>query len=199
MFSYCENNAINSHDPTGYRRTRGSGIWSFKSDSFGRKILWNWLFGKEKSINDTDGKWAEYLKKNKILKQRVQEQILPLGNDLAPGEAITVNKTFHMEIENGEDIIGYQYLHGTNATVGDFHIEGTITNIDNAVLVYDLTYTWNDIIDPNPDYASDMAKASLAYMIPFADPTDYIISITWHDITGIGIGDIKAKKGWLTE
>lgn len=44
-----------------------------------------------------------------------------------------------------------------------------------------MTYTWNDIIDPNFMYDSDSKKAKLAEWIPFADPTDYIIRITWSE------------------
>lgn len=36
------------------------------------------------------------------------------------GTSIDINVTTAMEIENGEDIIGYQYLHGTNADAGGF-------------------------------------------------------------------------------
>lgn len=32
-----------------------------------------------------------------------------------------------VEIQNGEDMIGYQYLHGTNTDVGRFAIKGTIS------------------------------------------------------------------------
>lgn len=42
------------------------------------------------------------------------------------GTSIDINVTTAMEIENGEDIIGYQYLHGTNADAGGFQIVGRI-------------------------------------------------------------------------
>ena len=39
--------------------------------------------------------------------------------------SLLIDERYPMEIENGEAIIGYQYLHGTNGTVGDFHRLGT--------------------------------------------------------------------------
>ena len=38
------------------------------------------------------------------------------------------------------------------------------------------------MIDPNYKYASDGRKAAFAKKIPFANPTDYYISITWHTL-----------------
>lgn len=96
-----------------------------------------------------------------------------------------------MEIQNGEDIIGYQYLHGTNAEVGGFQIEGEVSKNNIGDITYDLTYTWNDKIDPDFMYDSDAKKAEFAKSIPFATPMDYIIRITWSDKTVI-----KAKPTW---
>ena len=59
-------------------------------------------------------------------------------------------------------------------------------------ITYNLTYTWNDIIDPNFMYDSDSKKAAFAKKIPFANPTDYTISISWTDKTVI-----KANPGWF--
>ena len=97
-----------------------------------------------------------------------------------------------MIIDNGEDIIGYQYLHGTNANAGGFSIKGTISKDKKGNIIYDLRYTWNDIIDPNFIYESDKKKAALAQKIPFANPTAYTISISWTDKTVI-----KATPSWF--
>lgn len=104
-----------------------------------------------------------------------------------------------MEIDNGEDIIGYQYLHGTNADAGGFTIKGTISKDKKGNITYDLVYTWNDIIDPNLKYNSDNKKAAFAKKIPFADPTDYAISISWSDKSVIKSkpGFFNRNIGWL--
>ncbi|HXB45388.1 MAG TPA: hypothetical protein VNV85_15085 [Puia sp.] len=68
--------------------------------------------------------------------------------------------TFHAQIENGY-LTGYEMLHGTKGTVGDFHVEGTATLKDDRV-IYDITAIWNDIKNPNPIYKDD-----IVYSKPF--------------------------------
>lgn len=41
------------------------------------------------------------------------------------------------------------------------------------IQTYNLTYTWNDIMDPNSIYDSDSKKSQFAKSIPRANPTDY--------------------------
>lgn len=84
-------------------------------------------------------------------------------------------------------------LHGTNADVGGFQIKGSVSKNKNGDVTYDLNYTWNDKIDPNFIYESDSKKAEYAKSIPFANPTDYTIRITWTDKT-----IIRAKQTWYS-
>lgn len=101
-----------------------------------------------------------------------------------------------MVIQNGEDIIGYQYLHGTNEEVGGFHIVGNISKDIYVNITYDLTYTWNDKIDPDYSYNSDSIKAKVAKLIPFARSTDYVMRITFSDKTVISS---SGSSGWLAD
>lgn len=102
------------------------------------------------------------------------------AEDIAVGGVIFIDVTTNITIENGEDIIGYQYLHGTNADVGGFHVNGAIWRSSSKEACYNLICTWNDIIDPNPTYISDNIKSAAAQLIPYASPKDYRLSITWH-------------------
>ena len=52
---------------------------------------------------------------------------------------------------------------------------------DHNIIQYDITCTWNDIMDPNLKYDSDKKKAEIAENIPYADPQPYEISVTWGD------------------
>ena len=175
---------------------RDGDIWSLKNDKQGREILLHYLYGDGDDLEYSDGEWGEYMKNNDVLKQNVAEIVLPYADDLEVGTSIDINVTTAMEIENGEDIIGYQYLHGTNADAGGFQIVGKISKDNNGNIVYDLTYAWNDIIGPNYAYTSDSQKAKLAKLIPFADPTDYEIHITWSDKTIISA---LRNTGWLSD
>ena len=171
----------------------GKGIWSLKNDKFGVAILTHWLYGGGIEYVQKDGIWGTYMKDNDLLKTNVKNIVLPLADGIENGSSKQIDITTSMVIQNGEDIIGYQYLHGTNADVGGFQIKGSVSKNKNGDVIYDLTYTWNDKIDPNVIYESDSKKAEYAKSIPFANPTDYTIRITWTDKT-----IIRAKQTWYS-
>ena len=200
-YAYTNNNPLKYADPTGLSSEErlGEGIWSFKSDEFGISILSHWLFGGGADYIQENGMWGSYMKDNSLLKTQVQEIVLPLANDVKKNSSKTIDITTSMEIQNGEDIIGYQYLHGTNADVGGFQIKGTVSKNKKGDITYDLTYTWNDKIDPNFMYDSDSKKAEFAKSIPLANPTDYTIRITWKDKTVIRANPkwYNRNTGWL--
>ncbi len=176
-----------------YDRTNKD-VWSFEHDAPGVYILSHWLFGGGKDYIQEDGVWGNYMKSNEMLTSKMKNIVLPLADDLGLNDSKKVDITIPMQIENGESIIGYQYLHGTNADVGGFQIKGKVYKNEKGDVTYDLTYTWNDIIDPNYYYSTDAAKAEFAKSIPFANPKDYIIRISWHDKT-----KIKANPGWFNQ
>ena len=196
MFAYCRSNPINYIDLLG---SRDVGFDHFKSDEIGRELLWHYLFGDGEEF-PSESKHSDYLKNNKHLKKQVQAYLFSLAEALAVGESIELDVSIAVIIENGEGIIGYQYLHGTNADVGGFHMKGTITKLDNGDCIFDITYTWNDIMDPNPQYKTDIIKSNFAKWIPFANPTDYTIAISWHDISigpAGGSSHGNTGYGWL--
>ena len=176
MFAYCNNNPICRVDINGC-----ISIWSFKHDRFGIYILWHYLFGNGEDLIINDDEWGDYMRKNKLLSEQIIAAVTPYCANLEYGQSTSVQISLNAEIENGEDIIGYQYLHGTNADVGGFNISGELTKLKNGDVACNLTLTWNDMIDPNYQYASDKKKAEFAKHIPFANPTDYYIQITWQD------------------
>lgn len=106
-----------------------------------------------------------------------------------------------MIIENGEQIIGYQYLHGTNSDAGGYLIRGTIDKSKRGIFIgktiFRLTYQWNDIIDPNFQYSTDKAKSEFAKIIPFSNPKDYNIHISWFDVSVMNFSG-KFLTGWLS-
>ena len=190
------NNRSNRDGDRDRDRDRDRGIWSLKNDKQGREILWHYLYGNGSTWVCAEGEWGEYMKNNEILKQKVAKIVFPYADDLEEGEIKEINIITSMEIDNGEDIIGYQYLHGTNADAGGFQIKGNIRKDSNGNVLYDLEYTWNDIIDPNYSYDSDSVKARFAKIIPFANPTDYEIHISFSDITTISNSN---SSGWLAD
>ena len=81
-----------------------------------------------------------------------------------------------------------EFLHGTNGAVGRFQIDGTVERNNDGEAIYNLTYTWNDIIDPNFKHMDDEERNAIAQK--HFKPKDYILRIKWSDQT-----IIKAKRG----
>jgi len=135
-----------------------------------------------------------------------------------PGRQPTVT-TFHAEVENGEGIIGYQYLHGTKKPVGDFRIVGwgqvtrfqqphravvpsrnpflrvgVVDRGPGAQVDLELTYVWNDIIAANSHYISDEIKSALAYVFTAGKSASYRISIGWRDSCSVWLPDAGGQQ-----
>lgn len=53
-----------------------------------------------------------------------------------------------------------------------------------------MTYAWNDIIDPNFMYDTDIEKSNVAKENGLFTPEDYEIHLTWYDTT-----IIRAREG----
>ena len=130
MFAYCGNNPSNGVDPRGEKDRSEDGeeeetksFWSLNSDWAGREILFHWLFGGGEAIIAEGGKWGQYMSENELLNTQIQTIVDGYAQSIQSGEGLYVEIQTHIDIENGEDIIGYQYLHGSNADVGDFQLK----------------------------------------------------------------------------
>jgi RHS repeat-associated protein len=96
----------------------------------------------------------------------------------------------HLNFPNGEGITGHNFLHGSNRTVGDVTIAGELISPPTSLMgsdSYDIqikfTFTWNDVIDPNPTFESDINKSSWAARAGTVygfTPTNYTIRVTWE-------------------
>jgi hypothetical protein len=180
------------------------------SDWAGRKILGHYLNGRGRDANVYDEPaWTEYMTRSDKLHQTVYPVVLGIANEMAGkgrNDTFPAFKRFHAEVENGEGIIGYQYLHGTNRSVGDFTVSGsgTVEHLKGpsqalipsrnpyvppkivqrgpgARVELDLFYQWNDIIDPNFSYSTDIIKWLIAEGISFGRAQSYRILIAWKD------------------
>ena len=141
MFAYCGNNPVNACDHQGYR---DDSIWSIENDEQGIIILLHWLYGDGSDLEYEDGEWGYNMRSNERLYKYTISIVNSLVTDLKPGEIIYVNITTSAEIENGESIIGYQYLHGTDADAGGYQITGKVGKDNNGNIIYDIRCTWND-------------------------------------------------------
>ena len=184
------------------------------SDWAGRMILGQYLYGGGRDIDVRDDPaWTAYMTKSRLLRSQVWVQVISAAKDLVqlhkPGRRATATR-FHAEVENGEGIIGYQYLHGTNKGVGDFLVVGfgEVTEFQGphpavargdslfsppkvvqqgagSRVDLELSYVWNDIIDPNAAYITDKIKSGIAYAITLGQPRSYRLSIGWHNTCSV--------------
>jgi|GEM_PF-643385 len=190
LYQYCGNNPVNLSDPTGH-------------DWFGWVILDHWLAGSGTELNfSNDPKWSAYMKANRLLRAKVTNILFGIREQMPAGttEGVKkyINTSVSMSIQNGELINGYQFLHGTNAKVGNFRIVGTITKYLYGNTRFFFWYQWNDIIDPNPKYLTDIVKSYFGKVISFGQAKEYVIRIGWTDDsryrpTGYG----GRSTGWL--
>ena len=196
LFVYCYNNQVNRIEIEG---RYSLSVQDFKNDWAGREILWQYLFGKGKKRTYSSSSWQKYMRNSKMcaccgyksyqtLSQFVHNKVLKflepkLKYTWMGKKTRTYNIKTSASVQNGESIIGYNYLHGTNLSAGGLQINITVTH--STVYYKKNKYSvviqciWNDIIDPNFSYKSDSYKAAIAQKIPFAKPTDYTIAIKW--------------------
>ncbi len=112
------------------REPGGDGGGHVDNDWAGRAILERYLHGGgDWSITD-DPDWSEYMRDNQVLREQLRSPVQTqaqraLDKYLATG-TVRANfaERFPAEIQNGEGIVGYQYLHDTNRDSRDFGLEG---------------------------------------------------------------------------
>ena len=177
------NDRANRRDPGG----RGDG-GNFDSDWAGRAILERYMRGGDDWSIRNDPAWNDYMSANTTLNETLdgdyyrniaQEAVRQYPN----GGVGSFDRTGSMEIENGESMVGYQYLHGTDKTAGGFQVRGQ----RQVVKLPDGTYevhikaenSWNDLIDPNPKYSTDRWKSKVAEVVTLGQADPYQLHVTW--------------------
>lgn len=200
-------------------RGRGrDGSGHFSHDWAGRAILDRYLRGGGDWVLDHDPEWSQYMKENaennpdpeglgnrsRELNDNAARQALE--NYLATGATTSSHsETTNAVLDNGEGIVGSQYLHGSNADAGGFQYEATSTVVPNGDGTYtvtlDPTYTFNDRIDPNGQYRTDRVKSTIAEIITFGQADPYDIHISWGDpVTVVVDADGNpvpgSQRGW---
>jgi RHS repeat-associated protein len=197
------------NDERSGRQAGGAGNGHFDNDWAGRAILERYLRGGGDWAILHDPNWSRYMMANERLRRsladRVEEQAqLALFASLTgEGGQRIFTERFHAEVENGEGIVGYQYLHGTDQEAGDFQFRGTTAVTAKSDGTYEVTvagrYIWNDNIDPNFQYSTDRWKSRLAEIITLGQADPYSIKITWSSATTVTLdhqGNVLSIKGY---
>jgi RHS repeat-associated protein len=195
-YAYSSGNPVKYIDPDGHKPIPPVHYSGNRNDEdstpsnydwAGGQILWRYLTGGEDWYIDDDPIWSNYMSQNSLLSSDLSSRAIGNAQEMIQNDisSLDLSESYAMEIENGEGVVGYQYLHGTNSTVGGFQREGNATMVQNSSGGFDVTfnmsYTWNDNIDPNPIYTTDVVKSRFAEIITFGKADPYSIHITWTD------------------
>lgn len=148
----------------------GSGLF----DERGSELFNRWLSGEGGSVYMQDGVWGDYMRANGLLSTQIHNA---LSKDaLSRTGTGPVNIRMNAVIQNGYST-GYEMLHGTNAGVGGFEINGFAT-LSEGTFTYQVQMIWHDIIDPNPQYFMDIVYSRILSVL---GPKDYEVHISWSD------------------
>ena len=193
LYVFVDDDPINEVDPYGMRSRRKRSpdrgetrrrFWiNGYFDSKGWELFSHWIWGEgEDLLFDFNQSWSDYMMANKLLKEQLQAKLkLETASRLLGEISGPVNlKLNSIEIENGYRT-GYEMLHGPNRDVGGFTVTGAEPkrSKNGCGFKYNLTYTWNDLIDPNKKYVADKIYSELIRSIPFSNPEDYYVRIKW--------------------
>jgi hypothetical protein len=180
-----------------------------RSDWAGREILGRYLSGGDDWTIVDDPDWSRYMMDNRLLRdqlycpmqtqaQNALRQYLWAG--VPDGR---FDQQLAAEIDSGEGIVGYKYLHGTNEHLGGFEFGGDTRVQPRPDGGYEVTidgeYTWNDRMDPNPAYRTDQWKDRVAEAITLGQADPYDLHITWHASTRVIFdesGNVVAVEGY---
>ncbi|MFF2746490.1 hypothetical protein ACFVVA_13195 [Kitasatospora sp. NPDC058048] len=160
---------------------------NLNSDWAGRAILERYLTGGGDWSIVNDRSWSDYMSANTTLNGKLDKKFEDIAQEAVrkhpDGGTGGFDLTTAMEIQNGEGMVGYQYLHGTDSTAGGFGIKGN----RQVVKLPDGTYevhiksacTWNDVMDPNPKYSTDKEKAGIGDVISLGQAESFRFHLTW--------------------
>lgn len=123
--------------------------------------------------------WGKYMQKEKLLKAQVKKVLNKEFKKIKKNKSREINIKIMGTMENGEQIIGTQYLHNSRNEVGGFTIKGTAKKDKKGKVTAKLSFVWNDIIDANKEYDTDNIKDKFAKTLFGSKPTDYIIRVKW--------------------
>ena len=92
LYHYAGNNPILYLDPDGRAERDNSNVKlsdHFKSDKFGREILYHYLYGNEKKCDSED--WQNYMRSNETLSLEIATKVLDNFNSLISSNNFEVN------------------------------------------------------------------------------------------------------------
>lgn len=205
-----------------FSMTAEASIWTLKKlmDEYGWEIFQPWFYGSTTGdLTIENERWQTYMLASKELQQQVQSALSAHGESLQARIDADPQGTleedffhrFHGEVggKGGGYFTGYQLLHGSNKSVGDVEITGRFQAVSLGgpgagykVTYRQLSFVWNDIVDQNKTYATDIRLAqfcaNIASCLKVGPPKDYILHIKWKSGQKVEIAVKGKTKGTET-
>ena len=174
-------------------------------DDAGEIILGTYLNGNGSPVIVRDDPfWTTYMMKHSGLRTQIFRQltsvVAKLVSDLDCRKdwrgRFPISKRFHAEFEENSNKTGYALMHGSNGDVGDFLIVGWAEPLQPAPdgsyrIKLDMSYVWNDIIDPNGNYVMDKIQSAFATVVMLGNNKSYRLSIGWR---AVALVDVRADR-----
>lgn len=176
---------------------------NFSDDAKGTELVLNYVYGDGSNVViQDDPNWSMYMMSNDMLMERTGNYLAPIGEKLQFNKSKIIDITTSMIIADSKPYSGYMMLYGSNMDARGYHISGTVSKNVKGVITYDMTYTFNDIMDPNFRYKSDEVGYILLRALKVLDGNitmnDYNIHISWSDVTVIN-PEKSLNTGWLVD
>ena len=153
----------------------------FGSDTEGRYLLDHYLNGGGKPLTITS--WENYMTADNVhtsnpkYRQRFEDTLRKIAANRSSwtvGQSGPIKWEGNFELANGEGMVGYEYLHGSNTV----SISGTVTRKSDK-WEFDAHYNWKDELNKNTLYPSDIAKNTYAEIITLGKAAPYWVEIKW--------------------
>lgn len=188
---------------------------AFAQDPEGWELFSAWVDGKIPKKGNNPGElilnneqWTSYMRAAPGLTDQIHKALTKYAKEICENLAkkdSTAAKgpfetCFHAEVAGvaGGFRTGYELLHGTNKPAGDLGITGNYQarivpersmppspSRCYDVAFEDLEFVWNDVVDHNKRYATDMVfndyfrmLSVIGYGVPM--PEDYVLRIIWE-------------------
>ena len=191
-------------------------------DEYAKEIFDLWFSGRAPAeVTFDNEKWGSYMRAEKKLQQQITVQLTGYAELIRDKVNSSLGRfqsafshSFHAEVgsEQGEYRTGYDVLHGTNRSAGDFVITGRLTAIRSGppgsaytVTYDDLLFVFNDIVDINKKWKSDVIfgrlTSNMARCLGTGPPKDYVLRIKWRaeNPMKIEVGAEGQVPGWLKQ
>jgi hypothetical protein len=163
-------------------------------DDAGEIILGTYLNGDGSPVSVFDDPfWNGYMMRHRNLRGQIYSQLTSAVEKLVADlecrkdspARIPLSVRFHAEFPENSNKTGYALMHGSNRDVGDFLIVGWAEPGKRASdgsyrMNLDMSYVWNDIIDPNGNYTMDKIQSGIATVVMLGKNKSYHLHIGWR-------------------